>query len=252
MTDSEQIQSVIPQTAEEATPPEFQETIGGSSSGATTTTVESIGLQLDSGYILKTPLKATTVEDTIVSFAAVGSPQYQDKVAFVYDDLETSPIIKTNKTTTCRDSGDLIKLGDELRYKKFTDKMTEMKEMMKQMLEHSQSQPNTQQIANELWNSVQSILQAQRNLAEINHNTHMELIRNMVDARYKVTQADIEAIREQLVKFTSSALQQSFMMMKTEEDDAKKGDKDSLRKTGHQMLSEKRLKESPKCSMILQ
>ncbi|XP_022019931.1 endochitinase A-like [Helianthus annuus] len=63
--------------------------------------------------------------------------------------------------------------------------MTEIKEMMKQMLEHSQSQPNTQQIANELWNSVQPILQAQRNLAEINHNTHMELIRNMVDARYK-------------------------------------------------------------------
>ncbi|MFS8027062.1 hypothetical protein Hanom_Chr16g01494231 [Helianthus anomalus] len=221
MTGSEQIQFVIPQTAGEATPPEFQETIGGSSSGATTTTVESIGLQLDSGYILKTPLKATTVEDTIVSSAAVGSPQYQDKVAFVYDDLETSPIIKTNKTTTCWDLGDPIKLGDEMRYKELMDKMTsmetsmtEMKEMMKQMLEHSQSQPNIQQIANEMWNSVQPILQAQRNLAEINHNTHMELIRNMVDARYKVTQADIEAIREHLVKFTGSALQQSFMMMK--------------------------------------
>ncbi|MFS7980725.1 hypothetical protein Hanom_Chr10g00942661 [Helianthus anomalus] len=40
--------------------------------------------------------------------------------------------------------------------------MTKMKEMMKQMLEHSQSQPNTLQIANEMWNSVQPVLQAQR------------------------------------------------------------------------------------------
>ncbi|MFS7966017.1 hypothetical protein Hanom_Chr09g00768931 [Helianthus anomalus] len=69
--------------------------------------------------------------------------------------------------------------------------VADMKEMMKQMMELSKGQPSTQQIANELWNSVQPILHAQRNLVEINHNTHMELIWNMVDARYKDTQADI-------------------------------------------------------------
>ncbi|MFS8002080.1 hypothetical protein Hanom_Chr13g01197921 [Helianthus anomalus] len=61
---------------------------------------------------------------------------------------------------------------------------------------------------------MQPILQSQRNLAEINHNTDIELIRNMVDSRYKVTQHDIKAIREHLVQFTGSALGQSFMMMK--------------------------------------
>ncbi|MFS7976703.1 hypothetical protein Hanom_Chr10g00895541 [Helianthus anomalus] len=57
MTESEQIQSAIPQTTEEATPLSFKKL-----------------LVLDSGYILKTPLKETTVEATIVSSAAVGSP----------------------------------------------------------------------------------------------------------------------------------------------------------------------------------
>ncbi|KAJ0458442.1 hypothetical protein HanIR_Chr15g0785141 [Helianthus annuus] len=150
MTVSEPIQSAIPQTVEEVTPPEFHETLGGNSSGAATTTVESIGLQLWSGYILKNPLKATTVEATIVTSVPVGSPQNQEKGAFVYDDLESSPIIKTNTTTTCRNLDDPIKLGDELRYKDLTDRMTSMetsianiKEMMKQMMELSKCQPST-------------------------------------------------------------------------------------------------------------
>ncbi|MFS7939327.1 hypothetical protein Hanom_Chr05g00450371 [Helianthus anomalus] len=79
MTKSKQLQSVIPQTVEEVTPLEFQETLGGSSSGATTTTFESIDLQLDSGYILKTPSKATTVEGTTVTSAPVGSPTTKTK-----------------------------------------------------------------------------------------------------------------------------------------------------------------------------
>ncbi|MFS8033367.1 hypothetical protein Hanom_Chr17g01568751 [Helianthus anomalus] len=60
VTESEQSQSTNPQeTIEEATPLEFQETLGGSSSGVATTTGEPFGFQLDSGYIFKTPLKAT-------------------------------------------------------------------------------------------------------------------------------------------------------------------------------------------------
>ncbi|MFS7998342.1 hypothetical protein Hanom_Chr12g01152591 [Helianthus anomalus] len=106
--------------------------------------------------------------------------------------------------------------------------MAEMKSIMKQMLKHSESQPSTQQITNELLKSVQPIIQAQRNLADINHNTHMELIRNMVEARYKVTQADIKAIREHLLKTTGSA--HPTVLQEEVEDDAKKGEDEKLRK----------------------
>ncbi|KAJ0695195.1 hypothetical protein HanPI659440_Chr15g0617411 [Helianthus annuus] len=150
MTVSEPIQSAIPQTVEEVTPLEFHETLSGNSSGVAITTVKSIGLQLYNGYILKTPLKATTVEATTVTSVPVGSPQNQEKWAFVYDDLESSPIIKTNTTTTGRNSNDPIKLGDELRYKDLTDRMTSMetsianmKEMMRQMMGLSKCQPST-------------------------------------------------------------------------------------------------------------
>ncbi|MFS7895318.1 hypothetical protein Hanom_Chr00s002708g01703361 [Helianthus anomalus] len=43
VTESEQSQLVNPQATEEATPLEFQENLGGSSSGTTTTTGEPIG-----------------------------------------------------------------------------------------------------------------------------------------------------------------------------------------------------------------
>ncbi|MFS7997368.1 hypothetical protein Hanom_Chr12g01140951 [Helianthus anomalus] len=56
-------------------PVEFYETLGGSSSGAATATVEPIGDQLDSGYIIKTPLKATIDEVTTVISPSVGIPR---------------------------------------------------------------------------------------------------------------------------------------------------------------------------------
>ncbi|MFS8002081.1 hypothetical protein Hanom_Chr13g01197931 [Helianthus anomalus] len=73
MTVSEQLQSAIQQTVEEVTSLEFPKTLGDSSSGAATTTVEPIGYQLDNGYIIKTPLKPTTIKATTVPYALVGS-----------------------------------------------------------------------------------------------------------------------------------------------------------------------------------
>ncbi|MFS7976360.1 hypothetical protein Hanom_Chr10g00891571 [Helianthus anomalus] len=234
ITMSEPIQSAILQTVEEVIPVEFYETLGGSSSGAATTIVEHIGDQLDSGYIIKTPLKATADKVTTVISASVGSPKNQEKWAFVSNDTESSPIIKTNTTTTGGYSDDPIKVGDELSYKDLTVRVStieigvaEMKELMKQMIELFKSQPTTQQIANELWNSTQPILQAQRNLAESNHNFSLEFIRNMVDARYKDTQANVINIKEHLFKLTSSTPTSIF---EKDDDDAKKGEKDSLRK----------------------
>ncbi|MFS7987634.1 hypothetical protein Hanom_Chr11g01025221 [Helianthus anomalus] len=76
VTKFEETQFANPQTTEEATPFEFYETVGGSSSEAATTTGEPIGFQLGSGFIYKTSLKAKTSEATIVSSVPVGSPQY--------------------------------------------------------------------------------------------------------------------------------------------------------------------------------
>ncbi|MFS7947401.1 hypothetical protein Hanom_Chr06g00547851 [Helianthus anomalus] len=150
---SEPVQIAIPQTVEEATPLEFHEILEGISSGAAITNVESIDLHLDSSFISKTPLKATTAVATKVSTAVEGSPQNQDKGASANDDLESTPITKADTTTSGGNSGDPIKLGDELKFRELTMRMTsfeniigEMKDMLKQVLEASKSQSNHQQI----------------------------------------------------------------------------------------------------------
>ncbi|XP_022024742.1 transcription factor SFL2-like [Helianthus annuus] len=74
VTEIEKNQSASPQTAEAATPHELHVTLGGSSSEAATTTDETPIFQLDSGYIYKSSLKATTVEGTIVNSVPIGSP----------------------------------------------------------------------------------------------------------------------------------------------------------------------------------
>ncbi|MFS7968903.1 hypothetical protein Hanom_Chr09g00802941 [Helianthus anomalus] len=149
--------------------------------------------------------------------------------------MESSPVIKTNTTTYGGNSDGPIKLGDELRYRELTDRMSsvenlagEIKRMMKQMLEVSKSLPSHQQITQELWNYVQPILAAQRELAEPNHNKHMALIRVMVEARYKDTQADIKGIKEFLQKLTGSSPAPIFE--KNDDDHAKNVEKDLLRK----------------------
>ncbi|MFS7954384.1 hypothetical protein Hanom_Chr07g00629641 [Helianthus anomalus] len=103
-----------------------------------------------------------------------------------------------------------------------------MKDMLKQVLEASKSQPSHQQITQELWNSVHPILAAQRELVEIQHNSHMELLRVMVDTRYKDIQADIRSIKESLAKLTGTS--PAPIYEKEDQDDSKKGEKDSLRK----------------------
>ncbi|MFS7978525.1 hypothetical protein Hanom_Chr10g00916501 [Helianthus anomalus] len=110
----------------------------------------------------------------------------------------------------------------------FENIVGEMKDMLKHVLEASKSQPSHQQITQELWNSVELILATQRELAELQHNSHMELIRVMVEARYKDTQADIRGIKESIVKLTGTSPAPIFE--KEDQDDSKRGEKDSLRK----------------------
>ena len=62
----------IPSAHEEATSLGLHVTLGDYSTQATTTTAELSGSQLDSGYIAKTLLKATTAEITSVTSANSG------------------------------------------------------------------------------------------------------------------------------------------------------------------------------------
>ncbi|MFS7903964.1 hypothetical protein Hanom_Chr01g00030331 [Helianthus anomalus] len=105
----------------------------------------------------------------------------------------------------------------------------EMKDLMKQLVDTSKSQPSHQQLSQELWNTMQPILAAQRELAEIQHNSHMELIRVMVEARDKDTQAYIKGIKEFLAKLTGTSPTPIFE--KEHQDDAKKGGERFLEKT---------------------
>ncbi|MFS7995169.1 hypothetical protein Hanom_Chr12g01114841 [Helianthus anomalus] len=104
----------------------------------------------------------------------------------------------------------------------------EMKDLMKQLVDASISRPSHQQLSQELWNYVQPILAAQWELAELQHNSHMKLIRVMIETRYKDIQADIKGIKESLAKLTNISPAPTFE--KEYQDDAKKGEKDSLRK----------------------
>ena len=106
VTGSDVHASANPATAEEVTPPELQVTLGGSSSGAATTTDGSTDLQLDSCYITKTPLKAISSMTTSVttselilttstikglSSAEERSPQYQEQGASMADFWDSVP-----------------------------------------------------------------------------------------------------------------------------------------------------------------
>ncbi|MFS8026432.1 hypothetical protein Hanom_Chr16g01486661 [Helianthus anomalus] len=117
-----------------------------------------------------------------------------------------------------------------------------MNQSIQTLVEASKSQPTHQQLSQELWNSVQPILIAQRELAEIQHNTHMALIRNMVEARNKDTQAEIKDIKEALTKMTGT-VPAPIVEDDDDQDDAKKGEKHDMKKfsrpTPRQKLTQK-------------
>ncbi|XP_035841351.1 actin-binding protein-like [Helianthus annuus] len=108
--------------------------------------------------------------------------------------------------------------------------VADMKDQLKQLVDAFKSRPSHQQLCQELWNSIQPILTAQRELAEIQLNSHMKLIRVMVEARYKDTHADIKGIKECIAKLTGTTPAPVFE--KDNEDDAEKREKDSMKNFG--------------------
>ena len=169
--------------------------------------------------------KLTTSEITKVTTDAEGSPQNQEQGASANENLEIAPLSKADTTTSGGNSDDPIKLGDGIKYQDLTDRISnlettvaDMKDQLKQLVDAFKIQTSHQQLCQELRNSVQPILAAPRELAEIQLNSHMKLIRVMVEARYKDTQADIKGIKECIAKLTGTTPAPVFE--KDDEDDA--------------------------------
>ncbi|MFS8007410.1 hypothetical protein Hanom_Chr14g01260691 [Helianthus anomalus] len=98
-------------------------------------------------------------------------------------------------TATGGSSGYPIKLGDELRYQDLMERVSnietsvaDIKSMMQQMLETSKSQSSAPSTV-ELWEHLYPLLQTQREHVDLQHEKHMQMFRNLVDATYKETLA---------------------------------------------------------------
>ncbi|MFS8022127.1 hypothetical protein Hanom_Chr16g01435841 [Helianthus anomalus] len=118
-------------------------------SEAITTTVETPVSQLDSGYITKTSLKATTVESTVVHSIIVGSPQNQEQGAFGS---------KLSITTFGGNSDNPINIGDELKYQDLMDRVTKLessvdqiKGMITTLVQNSKPPPTNAKMVEKIW-----------------------------------------------------------------------------------------------------
>ncbi|MFS8020990.1 hypothetical protein Hanom_Chr16g01422231 [Helianthus anomalus] len=263
VTGSDAHTSAIPATAEEVTPPELQVTLGGSSSGAATTTVGSTDLQLDSCYINKTPLKAISSMATSITTSVLNlttgsikgissveerSPQYQEKGASMDDFWDSIPKSHIDTTTTGGDSDDPTHVGDDSRYQELTDRVeklegsvAEIKEMVQEILKAQKAQTTAVPAqasapqafaANELWNIFQPMLEQQQQMAAKKHALQVQMLANMVESRFKDTQADIKATKASIQQNAQSEKGPStiFFMDTPLADNAKKGEKIKLRK----------------------
>ncbi|MFS8025314.1 hypothetical protein Hanom_Chr16g01473511 [Helianthus anomalus] len=265
VTGSDAYSSAIPATIEEVTPPELQVTLGGSSSGAATTTDGSTDLQLDSCFLSKTPLKAissiasmkVTSEYVLpigtlqrLTSAEERSPQYQEQGASMDDFWDSLPKSHFDTTTAGGDSDDPSHVGDDSRYQELTNRVekiegsvAEIKEMVQEMLKAQKAQTTAAPAqasapqafaANELWSIFQPMLEQQQQMAAKKHALQMQMLTNMVESRFKDTQADIKAIKASIQQNAQSEKGPStiFFMDTPLADNAKKGEKIKLKKKG--------------------
>ncbi|MFS7939926.1 hypothetical protein Hanom_Chr05g00457621 [Helianthus anomalus] len=128
---------------------------------------------------------------------------------------------KPDETTSSGKSDDPVKLGDDLKYTGLTERVTkiensvgEIKTLLQQLLA-SKSESNATTFA-ALQQVIQPMFQQHQKPAELKFKFRMQEMRNMVDARYVDTLADIQAIKAQLLQPTSTP---AFILVN--EDDAK-------------------------------
>ncbi|MFS8023726.1 hypothetical protein Hanom_Chr16g01454841 [Helianthus anomalus] len=111
------------------------------------------------------------------------------------------------------------------RVTKLESSVEEIKEMMKNLVQNSKAPPSNADIAKETWANVQPYLHLQKQVVEEKHNMHVELIRPMVDAKYKDSRAEVKSIKDFIHENTGKTL-----TLPTYEDDVKKGEKECMRK----------------------
>ncbi|KAJ0445403.1 hypothetical protein HanIR_Chr16g0842511 [Helianthus annuus] len=256
-----------PPTTEEVTLQEIQVLPVSSSIGAATTGVGSTDLHLASCFINKTHLKAISSPATVISTAVFvptpgsikrmtiaeeRSPQYQEKGASVDDFCETFPKSTADTTTASGKSDDPIKLGDGLMYKELTERVdkletcvTDIKSMLQQLLEAQKAKPtaapdttfaaSSAPTSTQLWSLFQPLLHQQRAYVDHQQEIHIQKIRNMMEARFMDTQADIKAFKAHLLKTTDSAPPTIIFLDNPPPADAKKGEKmKQLKKRGYE------------------
>ncbi|KAJ0916301.1 hypothetical protein HanPSC8_Chr06g0260061 [Helianthus annuus] len=78
---------------------------------------------------------------------------------------------------------------------------------------------------NELWNLFQPFLHHQAQIADQQHEKHVQQLRNAMESRYKDTQADLKALKTQILHSTGTAPPPVFFIDQLPEDNAKKGEK---------------------------
>ncbi|MFS7918879.1 hypothetical protein Hanom_Chr03g00206351 [Helianthus anomalus] len=104
--------------------------------------------------------------------------------------------------------------------------MADIKNMLQQLLQSSKAPSTASSSAptiNELWQLFQPVLHQQRKYVDQQHEIQLQMFINVMDARYKDTQADIKAIKTHILQTTGTSPPTIIYVKNL--DDAKKGEK---------------------------
>ncbi|KAJ0434820.1 hypothetical protein HanIR_Chr17g0886111 [Helianthus annuus] len=116
------------------------------------------------------------------------------------------------------------------RVDKLDTSVADIKSMLQQLLQAQKAPPTAATSTTsapsspELWSPFQPMLHQQRQYADQQHEVQIQKIRNLMEARFKDTQADIKAIKAHLLQTTGTA-PPTIIFVDKAPDDAKKGEK---------------------------
>ncbi|MFS7912955.1 hypothetical protein Hanom_Chr02g00136011 [Helianthus anomalus] len=123
------------------------------------------------------------------------------------------------------------------RIDKLDTSVAEIKDMLQQVLKVQKvpptatttptAAPPSAATSNELWSLFQPLLQQQRELADKQHEIQIQQFRNLMESRFKDTQADIKAIKAHILNTTGNAPPTVIFVDKPPPDNAKRGRKSS-------------------------
>ncbi|KAF5817433.1 hypothetical protein HanRHA438_Chr02g0054221 [Helianthus annuus] len=176
------------------------------------------------------------------------SPQYQEQGASMNEFWDSVPKSCIGTTTAGGDSDDPSNSGDDSKYQELTrrvenleNSVAEIKDMVQQLLKAQKAQSTAAPAqapaqpapaANELWNMLQPLLERQKQMADQQHDIHVQKLTNMVESRFKGTQADIKAIKAHIQSASGKIPPTVLFMNEPFPDNAKKGKKIKWKKKG--------------------